>query len=637
MKEKKGLSKFIRLEAIIPVTLIFALILGYFTLLFDNHIRLALQWGLTKALGVEVNIAEFKTKISDLSLKIRKIEITDSNRPNQNVIEIGEVRFSALWDAILRAKVVVNEAVVEKVEFATPRKSPGYVAPPSPPEEGPGLTDQVKDKALNTVEDKYNKNILGDAAAWLGDTKQDPLAGIKADVISKQLIEGFQKEVDSKKKEWETRLKSLPKPEEFQALADRISKVKTSNFKNAGELAQSVQELDKIFKEADRKYKTLDSANKDLTTDLKKIEAEVKSIQSQVNQDIKDLESRLKIPKLDAQSIATSVFMSYIAPYQDKFFKYKKIADKYMPPNLKKKGSDGPPDESIQPRPRAQGTSYEFGKPRSYPLIWIKKTRVTSQAGTSPYSGNIEGEIRHISTNQLLTNEPIIAEIKGSFPNAQLMGLSTRLSLDNRKTESLIDFKFNLESYPVATPKVLVKSPELQLALTQSTGEISFESQIVALKNYVFNLKSDLKDFTFQAQSNNKIIEEIFKNAMTALPVISITAKAKSSFPKFPVQIDSNFGRELGKALEVQLKAQIDAAKKALQAKVDAEISKNKEALTKQVNELRNQVQGEINKLMAQAENQKKQAENQIKSTQKDGEKKTKKDVEKALKKLFGK
>lgn len=640
MKEKKGLNKIFRLEAVIPFGVIILLIVLYFTFLFDTHMRKALEWGLTKAMGVEVNIGEFKTKVSDLSLKVVKVEITDSNRPAQNVVEVGEIRFSALWDAILRMKLVVNEAVIEKIEFGTPRKSPGYVAPPSDEPQGPGLMDKVKDKALGAVENKYEDNVLGDAAQWLGNTDKDPLAGIKADVVSKELIEGFQKEVETKRKAWDERLKTLPRPEEFQALGDRLKRVKTSNFKNPAELAASIQELDKIVKEADQKYKTLDSANKDLNADIKRIDSEVKNINAQVRKDIDDLEKHLKIPKLDAQSLATSLFSGYLQPYKEKFFRYKALVDKYMPPNLKNKGSNQP-DPSMQPRPRAEGMSYEFGRPRSYPMVWIKKTRITSQAGTSPYSGNIEGEVRHISTNQVLTGEPIVAELSGNFPAAKLQGLYTLLSLDNRKADSVIDFKFNLESYPVATPKQLVDTPDVVLNLIKSNGRLNLETQLVALKDYSLRLKSDLTNFAFETKAKEPIVNEIFNSALKTLPEISITAKANATLPSFPLQIDSNLGRELGIAFEAELRAQIQKARKALEERVNAEIGKQKEALEKQVNALKSQVQGEIDKLKGQAEAQKKQAENQIKVAKKDSENKAKKGLEKegekALKKLFGK
>ncbi len=632
MKTHTGIKKFIRLEAVLPVAIIFLLFFLYFTFLFDLHVKKGLEWGLTKALGVQVDIGNFKTKISDLSLKIEKIEITDSNNPKQNVIQVGEIRFSALWDAILRAKIVVNEAAVEKVEFAVPRSTPGYVAPPESIDEsepqGPSAADQLKDKSLNAVQSRNENNVLGDAANWLGDTKKDPLDGLKTEVQSKALIEKFQKEIAVKQKEWEQRLKSLPKPEEFEALGKRISQVKTSGHKDLNELSKAVKELDSIAKEADAKYKALDSANKDLNADIKKIDEEVKTIQARVQQDIKDLEKHLKIPKLDSQSIAKSIFASYLSPYEQKFFRYKKLADKYMPPNLMKKGGMAP-DESMQPRPRAKGVSYEFGKPRAYPIFWIKRTKITSQAGMSPYSGFIDGEIRHISTNQIITGEPIVAEIKGDFPAAQLKGLYTKFSFDNRAQESIIDLKFDLASYPVQTPKYLVKSPDISLTLAQSNGRLNIAAQLVALKNYNLELKSTLTQFAFDIEAKQKIVKEIFGNALKTVPEIYITADAKGTLPKFPLQIDSNLGRELGKAFEAELRAQLEKAKQALQAKVNAEISKNKEALEKQINDLKAQVQGEIAKLQKQADDQKKSAENKISAAQKDGEKKGQKQLEK--------
>lgn len=632
MKTKTGLKKFIRLEAVLPVFIIILIFVLYFKFFFDLHVRKGLEWGFTKALGVEVDIENFETKLSDLSLKVQKIEITDSNNPKQNVVQVGEVRFSALWDAILRAKIVVNEAAVEKIEFAVPRKSPGYVAPPEPIQEtDPNeetAVDKLKSQSLQVIEGKNENNVLGDAASWLGNSKKDPLEGLKAELQSKSLIEKFQKEVSEKQKDWDQRLKTLPKPEEFDALGKRMSQVKISNHKDLNELTKSLKELDAIIKEAETKYKTLDSANKDLNSDIKKIDLDVKSIQSQVQQDLKDLEKHLKIPKLDSQSIANSIFASYLAPYEQKFFKYKKLADKYLPPNLMKKGSEKP-DESIQPRPRASGLSYEFGKPQSYPIFWIKRTKITSQAGMSPYSGTIDGEIRHISTNQVLTGQPIVAELKGDFPSAQLKGLYTKLSFDNRSKESVIDFKFDLASYPVQVPKELVKSSDLSLDLTKSNGRLNISAHLEALKNYSLGLKSTLTQFNFNVDSKQKIIKEIFDNSLKTIPEIFITAEAKGSLPNFPLNIDSNLGREIGKAFEAELRAQVEKAKKDLQAKIDAEIGKNKEALEKQVADLKNRIQGEINKLQKQADDQKKAAEGKVATAQKSGSDKGKKQLEK--------
>ena len=75
----KGIKKFIRLEAVLPITILIIILTLYFKFFFDLHVRKGLEWGLTKALGVEVDIENFETKFSDLSLKIQNIEITDSN------------------------------------------------------------------------------------------------------------------------------------------------------------------------------------------------------------------------------------------------------------------------------------------------------------------------------------------------------------------------------------------------------------------------------------------------------------------------------------------------------------------------------------------------------------------------------
>lgn len=639
-KQPTGLKKFIRLEAVIPFVVIILLTVLYFTLFFDLHVRKGLEWGLTKALGVEVNIGVFETSFTKLTLKVQDIEVTDSSNPQVNVIKVGEVRFGALWDALLRAKIVVNEAVVEKIEFGSPRKSPGYVAPPEPTEEekGPSAIEKLKDKSLQKLESKYDENVIGDAANWLRGDKGDPLDGLKSELASKELIEKFQKEVAEKQKAWDDRLKSLPQPKEFEELGQKISRVKTSGHKNPAEVVASVQELDGLIKEADSKFKALDSASKDLNADLKKIDQDVKTIQTQVRADVDNLEDRLRIPKLDSQSLAKSIFAPYIAPYQAQFFHYKALAEKYLPPNIMKKKDPNAPDESIQPRPRSKGVSYEFGKAKAYPVFWVKKTRVTSQAGTSPFSGNIEGEIRHISTNQLLSGEPTVAEIRGDFPQAQLQGLYTKLSFDNRKKDSLIDLQFDLNSYPVQVPRKLVESKDLSLQLTQSNARLNVKVQLAALKNYDISIQNTMTQFAFDVGAKDKVIKEVFNNALGSLPEIYISAKAAGTLPGLNLQIDSNLGRRLAEALQAELKAQVEKAKKEIQARIESEISKQRDALNAQVANLKNQVQGQIDKLQKQADDQKKVAQDKINASKKDTENKAKnqmqKEGEKALKNL---
>src|SRR3989338_316710 len=123
----------IRWNAVVPFSIVCALIFTYFHFFFYQNLKRGMEWAGYKAVGAEVNIANLETSFFRAPLRVQGIELTDAEKPSQNTIEIGDIRWGMSWDALLRGKILVNEAVIENIQFATARKSPGKVAPPPPP------------------------------------------------------------------------------------------------------------------------------------------------------------------------------------------------------------------------------------------------------------------------------------------------------------------------------------------------------------------------------------------------------------------------------------------------------------------------------------------------------------------------
>src|SRR3989338_5308201 len=89
----------IRFEAIIPLSIVAALIWAYFFFFFDSHARRALEYVATQANGAEVNIGSLKTSFLDASLEVRGIQVTNAEAPEKNTVELGSMRWEMLWDA----------------------------------------------------------------------------------------------------------------------------------------------------------------------------------------------------------------------------------------------------------------------------------------------------------------------------------------------------------------------------------------------------------------------------------------------------------------------------------------------------------------------------------------------------------
>lgn len=629
----------IRWGAVIPFT-IFVLIVALYThFFFDLHLRKTMEWGLGRALGSEVNVAELETSFWNAHLRIAGIEFTDAEKPQRNSLSIGEIRFGMLWDALLRAKVVVNEAVIEQLEFAKPRKTPGWVAPPELPKMDDGKSsalakeaDQMKKDALNQVQKDQNANVFGDIAALLGGgSAQVQMDQLQQSLSSKKMAQDLEARVKAKQQEWGERIKKLPQGAEFQALGDRLGKVKTKDFKTPQELESSLKEFDTIFKEADAKIKIVQSANTDLQADIKGINDDVKTLEAQIKADVKSLEQHFKIPQIDAKALTLALFRKHLDPYLMKFQAYRGMAEKYVPPNLMKKGSKEP-DPSIQPRPRANGVSYEFGHPHSYPLVWIKRTAISSQAGTSPYSGNIKGEILDLTSNQVLIGKPTIMNIAGDFPSAQISGLTSKLVVDNRQADSMIDLDFGIKAFAVEG-RDLVDSPDAHIAFRKATGSLALKSSLKALRELSMSLDNRYTSVEYDVSSKNETANTMLKSIFAGIPVVSVEGRIEGTVPNLAMNLDSNLGPELRKGLEKEINAKIGEARAKIESYVNGEVGKIKAQIDSQVAQIKGQNEKEIQKVQAQAEAQKKQAESRADAAKKDAENQAKSHLENEAKK----
>lgn len=616
----------IRWGAVVPFTILVCLMLIYFKLFFDAHLRKGMEWVAGKAVGAEVDIADVDTSFLSAHISIKGIEMTDSEKPERNSISIGDIRFGMSWDALLRAKVLVNEAVIEQIEFAKPRKKAGWVAPPEPPPVDDGKpskameeANKVKDIAADKLAKENADNVFGDIAAVMkGGSGGDQMGKLEASLASKPMAASLQTKVNSKQTEWNERLKKLPQGSEFQALGDRLSKVKTKDFKTPQELQQSLQELDTIFKEADAKIKTVQAAGTDLDKDLKDLQDQARALEAQIKTDLKTLQTHFKIPQIDAKTLTLAIFKKYLDPYLSKFQTYRNLAEKYVPPNLMKKGQKEP-DPAIQAHPRSSGVTYEFGRQNSYPMFWIKRTAVSSQAGSSPYSGNIKGEILDISTNQVLTGKPTIVNVAGDFPSAGINGFSTKLSIDNRKELSVIDLATAIKSYAVEG-RDFVSGGDVQIGIKKGTGALDMSAKLVGLKDLNMKVDNNFSQLDYVVSATDGTLDQMLKSIFKGIPVVTVDGRLEGTFPRINLGVDSNLGPELQKGFSREIDAKIAEAKAKIDKYIQDEVGKTKAQIDGEIAKLKGQVDGEIKKLQAQADVQKKKAEAQADAAKKDAE-----------------
>jgi uncharacterized protein (TIGR03545 family) len=661
-KKKPGI---IRWNAIIPLTIFLLINFIYFHFFFDGHMKSLIEWAGYKALGAELNIAEFKSSFANGSVEINKIELTNKEQPQFNSIELSHLKFDVNIDALLRLKFVVDTMNAEGIQFSSKRKSQGKVAPPEPidPNE-PSFTDQLQKNALNKLEKDNKANLIGDIAVFLknGDINSQ-LKGFEGQIASKKMAEDMNAKWNKKRTDWDQNIKSLPNQNEVNAIKDRAGKIKYKDFKSIDELNASVNEFNSIKKDVETKVQVVNETKTKLTADVTDIQNDYKNLEKQIKEDVDTVKSKFKIPKLDAGQFAKALFMNYLTPYTQKLDRFKTMAEKYLPPKYSKMvtakidgtqdklsgkkvkvaaRTDEDIDDTIQPHPRAHGISYEFPITTGYPLFWIKNITISSKSNAQADFGDLAGTITNVTSNQRQINKQTELKLAGDFKSMNIHGIKAFAAFNNIKAVPEIAFNFDIASYPLAD-LALSQSEDVSIKIPTSQNTLSIDGKTIGFKNYDIKFRNEFKDVKFELAAKDKTVSDILGSTFGAIGSFDVNATARGPISDLAMDINSSLGAKLEAAFSGLLQKKLDEVNKLVKEKIDQEVNKQKEQLNGQISKLTGGYLTDINKAQSQLDDQKKVAEDKINIAKKDLENKAKNKVQEEgkkaiddLKKKFG-
>ncbi|MCB0391657.1 MAG: TIGR03545 family protein [Bdellovibrionales bacterium] len=636
-KEKKPKGP-IRFEAIIPFFLFVGLVYAYFTLFFDGHLRKGLEFAGTMIHGAEVNIADIDSSFWGAYFQMEGLEITDKEKPEQNLIQVAKIRFELSWDALLRAKFVVNDATIEEIMAYAPRKKAGRIVPvEEKAESGTNKTlQEVESKVLEQSKEQFNENVLGDVASIVGGTDpSEQLKNMQADLKSDARIKELENSLKEKEKVWKERINKLPQKAEIDKLIARSKQLKFDT-RNPKQFAEDLKEMDKILKEGDKIVKNFNEASSSLKNDVNSFNTDMKGLDELIKQDINDLQKRLKIPSINVSDFSKGLFGRMINEKLGKYAKYVALAREYMPPK-KSETQKSEENQPVAPKSRQVGKSFVFPKKKAYPLFWLKQAKISSKESDSEFSGNISGEIQNATTQPILLGKPMTIDIKGDFPKQGILGLTTNIVVDHTTESPYEKIETTIEQYPLGSQK-LSDSNDVKLIIKSATGQMRL-SGISRDEKIHFLVKNKFSNVNYEIDSKTELVKDVLINVTSDLPALTVDAEASGPLSQLKWKIKSNLGNELSKGFKKELKAKVDAAKKQLNEFVNNRIKGEKDKLMGQFNNIKGGIDSQINSKKGELDKAKNQAKNEMDNKKKSsdqGVKKEAKKAEKKLKKLLG-
>lgn len=576
----------IRFEAIIPLTIVAGGIALYFTLFFDLHLRHGLEYGATLANGAEVNIGDVNTSIWNTSMAIKNIAVTNPEQPERNRVQIGAVTFRMLGDALLRGKVVIDEASIVDIQIDTSRKKAGRVLPVKKTKEGEDYNKQL----LARMKDKFSGNGLGDLAAIASGT--DPktqLGSMIGDLKSTAQIDTIQKTLDEKKEQWQTRIAALPKKEDFSAMQDRLKNVKLDNPKDIMQVRASLDELKSIRDDFDTKAKSVQETRTALSDDLNTLKSTFSELDDAIKADIRDLKARIRLPTLDVKTLSDALFGMDVLGKIQQARGYMDQARSYMPPKGQKQ----------QPPPvheRQRGHNYVFGQPNSYPRFWLRKAMISSR---SKETGNdLSGKINDLTTNPAIIGRPMVATIKGNFAQQGISGVKAELVIDHTTHTPVERLTMDINRYAVAG-RSLVSNPNVSLGFANAEGSLNFAAELREDKVDV-RMNNRFSNVALETNASSPVVREMINASVAGLNTVKLDAHVTGVWSQLDWKLSTNLADALEAGMRRYLQAKLDDAKARVDALVNEKINEPRKRLYARRDEIEEKLKSGLSERQAQ-------------------------------------
>jgi uncharacterized protein (TIGR03545 family) len=577
-KSEKKLKKKgpFRWEAIIPIAIFIGLVWAYVTFMLDSHLRQGLELAASKVYGAQVDVGYVNIKFTEPSLTIGNVQITDKETPSLNVVAVGRIRFALLWDALLRAKVVIDESSITDIALYSPRKKPGKVFPPPPPDPkaGPSLTDKISEELKAEAEAQLKNNIFGDVAKILSGTDATKqLEQMREQLVSEAKIKELQTTLVAKRDEWTKRIDNLPKPAEVKSIIEKVKSTKI-NTSNPFEAGKQLEGLRKDVEKVQDIVKTYEKTHKDVEKDVNGFNAGLKDIDEAVRKDMEALQNKFQLPTIDKQSLTKALLNKVMG---DKLVKLTSFMDKakaYLPDKNRKANKEA----EYVPHPRGKGRTYKFPITVGYPLFWLKKAAISSKSTAEGFSGDFSGMLLNVTTDPALINKPTEVRLAGDAPRQDVRGVDLKLVMDYRGDVGTTKMDLVVQSHPF---------PEQMFA---STSDITFgiaeaPASLKARAKYSdgqvdANISETIINPSFKTDAKAPLLKEALTSVTQRIKTVDMEVSLSGGLMNPKMGLDSNLGTELAAGFQRHLNEKIEEAKAKLKSFVDDRIKGERSKLT---------------------------------------------------------
>jgi uncharacterized protein (TIGR03545 family) len=374
----------IRRSGVIAFVVVTALLAAVWWLLVDGMIECAIERAGTQAVGAKVELAAADLTLLPLGLTLTGLQVTDSDEPMTNAVEVSRISFLMDGLNLLRRKVIINEMTVDGVRFGTPRKTSGAIG-----KQEPGMARKIA----------RTKFVL--PSAQIPDVKE---ILSKEELQSLKLAETLRADIQAEQDRWKQQMAELPNKAKFDDYKQRLEKVKSAGKGGLGGIVGGAGEAAAIQKDLGRDLDNMTTAKKTFDSNLAQFRKRLDEATKAPEEDLRRIRDKYTLSPQGLANMSSALIEGPLGGGIETTLRWYARLQPYLQSGGEHKGAA----EIVKPL-RGKGVDVRFKEQAPLPDVLIR----TAKIGLDLPAGLVSGTIRNITAEQHLLGAPTTFEFAG--------------------------------------------------------------------------------------------------------------------------------------------------------------------------------------------------------------------------------
>ena len=565
------MNRWIRWQGLVAFVVITASIFLFSLLFADGIVKRIIEKTGTAIVGAKVELDDADLSFLPLGLTLTRLQVTDSDEPMTNAVEISRIAF--LMDSLnlLRLKVIIEEMTVDGMQFNTPRKKSGAIS-----------------KRPKLISTKVRKTVT--------ETLQLPSLEIpnvdeilkKEELRSMALAQALRKDIADGKEKWKKQLKDLPDKNKLKDYGKRLRKIRSSRKGGLGGILGGAADMIALRKEINLDLGRIKTARKDLKKERSALQTQWDKASKAPREDIRRLRDQYSLSPQGLSNISRILLGGPIGDWTGQLLRWHEKIE----PALTRVAGQNDTASSLKTI-RGKGIDVRYKEKTPLPDFLIRTALVSVKIP----AGILKGKISNITPDQDVLGLPTTFGFSGSqMKDLQSIKIEGELNrVDPSRPRDRLDL---LVRGIQLLGMNLSKSKDFPISLEKGTARFQIQAKLKG-KNLDARISGHIEPVRILAgkKKETRPLPKIMAASLKTVKGFKLEADISGTLGDLDIRLTSDLDRILRKAVGKQVKAQTRQfearLKSAISAKINKELAESKAelgGLTRMADELTNRL-----------------------------------------------